>query len=1184
VRRDRGPLKARSEIQKNGPAVAIMKFKELIDRGGTSFKNQSEVDGEDYAKLNRHLSSFKFWRSAPNRGLKLWEHQEAAIGMTTAYLCADRQLPSEKIANEAALVKMPTGTGKSAVITVLCRCLPSIKRILVLTPREALTDQLFRYVRRGFWSRMGLAADDAAIFSDEDGTKAGAPVRAAYIVKLLPSTTRSILNADPSEDRMILVGTLQALDMIRRDAQKAGYPSPTDASLRAIDLLRLIGKFDLVIVDEGHYEPAISWSRAIRDADLPTVLFSATPYRNDYKSFRVRGRFVFNQPIDEALDARIIRKPIFRELDGFSRLPSSLSASSISEDSDDTESDVRLGARDRADAAQFAKALVHAAKSIPRPAGVEHPKIIVRADERAKLEMLHDEIERVSGDDVLTIHHAIERNEPSKRRYNSVKAAQSEPASVKVRYWLHQTKLLEGVDDSSFVAVAVYDVFVNARQLVQQIGRVLRSSDERRKTRQEAVVLASPEMLLRMRQSWSNYLEFEEYCAKNTRYLVTNEVALPERLLETMPDVQYIEGQFRPRFMRDGALSADEVRLPASAAVFRLDGVFDKGAVRSELVEAILNEDRFKPIEISGLPDDVIGIAYYGWRTSPLLTRQFFPEWKLGVCIVVKSDNLVLAHDTEGIVFDAGKLSLGRMDQTDFARGIPASSSGRPVRIARMSSASLDMSERAIRSQATRTRSFENTFTDLLDPAMVPTSAYAFLGNIGRYLGLTRARIRDAFPEPLPLAQYVEWTKTVARQFKDGKRLRNPVFDRYARIATVPTGNEAEAKNILLDLGDSFSDFLHEVDDAGMRTSLVDADHDDLCANVADGEFEIGIGGGRFPCEVAFVEKTARYRITSPALDAHFLAQSPGGRRSASTFTQLLNRTQSFRIIPEKSGIVYANGKFYEPQGFQPRPDGTIAQLQNAVAVPALANIQTEKGENLYFKDRPAWLSGSLFGLFKAMADHAGGEPLPREWGELGRATTRFDLIVCDDDGQEVGDFLAVDTANRTAAIIHAKAASDLHKESVTALEVVGRQALASLAFCSTTALPPKIAEKRWESEVQANAVKLSGLRRVFKNSAGLGITQIEAAVQEAITNRSWSREIWIVAARLMDLDYFSDSVRRGMTNRNWQLLMYIDSLATSCGRGNARLRIFCHNGADVIVSPPKSEKKDRSNPKVPSR
>jgi superfamily II DNA or RNA helicase len=1151
-----------------------MRLSELIARGGTSFNDQSGIDGEGYGKLNRHLSGFTFWQSNQARRRKLWEPQEAALGMAAAYLCADRRMPVEKIANEAALVKMPTGTGKSAVITVLCRCLPFIKRVLVLTPREALTDQLYRYVRRGFWSRMDYTLDGKALFSDEEGAATGNPVQPAYIAKLLPSAVRSILDADPAQGRMILVGTLQAMDMIRRDAQKAINPSPTEESLRAVDLLRLIGKFDLVIVDEGHYEPAISWSRAIRDADLPTVLFSATPYRNDYKSFRVRGRFVFNQPIDEAFQERIIRKPRFEALEGFSRPLSSSSSSPISEFTDDTASDAQPSARDRADAAKFAKALVLAAKSISAPPGVDHPKIIVRADERTKLDMLHDEIERVGGEAALTIHHAIERNDPLKRRFNSVKAAQSIPANAQVRYWLHQTKLLEGIDDSSFVAVAVYDVFGNARQLVQQIGRVLRSSDERRKTRQEAFVLASPEMLSRMQESWNHYLDFERYCARNTRYLVTNEAALPDRLLATMPDIQYIEGQFRPRFMIEGKLEIDDIRLPASAAVFRLGGGFDKSVVRSEIVEAVLNEDRFKPIEISGLPDEAIAIAYYGWQTSPLLTRQFFPEWKLGICIVVRSGNLVLAHDTGGIVFDAGKLGLGRMDQTDFARGIPASSSGRPVRVARISSASLDMSERAIRSQATRTRSFENTFTDLLDPAMVPTSAYAFLGRFGRYLGLTRARIRDALPEPLSLAQYIEWARIVADQFRDSTRVRNPVFERYARVAAVPTDDEADAKNILLDLGDSFSDFLYEVDDVGMRALLVDADHDDLCADVDDGSFEIGIGGERFQCEIAFVERTARYRIRSRDLDARFLAQSPGGRRSASTFTQLLNRTQSFRIIPEKSGIVYANGNFYEPQGFQPRPDGTIAQLQNAVAVPVLANIMTEKGEDLYDKDRSAWTTGSLFGLFKAMADRDAGRPLPPEWGDLGRAATRFDLIVCDDDGQEVGDFLAIDTSNRTAAIIHAKASSDLHKESVTAIEVVGRQALASLAFCSTTSLPPKIAEKRWESEVQANKVKLSGLNRVFKNSAGLGIKQIETAVQEAVTNRSWSREIWIVAARLMDLNYLAESVRAGMTNRNWQLLMYIDGLATACGRGNVRLRIFCHDGADVTVSPPKRRKK----------
>jgi hypothetical protein len=41
----------------------------------------------------------------------------------------------------------------------------------------------------------------------------------------------------------------------------------------------------------------------------------------------------------------------------------------------------------------------------------------------------------------------------------------------------------------------------------------------------------------------------------------------------------------------------------------------------------------------------------------------------------------------------------------------------------------------------------------------------------------------------------------------------------------------------------------------------------------------------------------------------------------------------------------------------------------------------TEKGEGLCGRDRSAWTRESLFGLFKAMADHDAGRPLPPEWG-----------------------------------------------------------------------------------------------------------------------------------------------------------------------------------------------------------
>jgi hypothetical protein len=433
--------------------LRYMKLQDLIKDQRTSLERGEHVDGEAYGRFTRHLSLFRFWPTEQSRSRKLWSHQVAAISLGAAYLSADRKLPIEGIANEAALIKMATGTGKSAVISVVCRALPTIRRALVLTPREALTDQLYRYIRRDFWSTMGFDVGQGPAAFHDDGSRTGQAVPEAYITKLLPSSVGSILHAAGAHQRLVLVGTLQALDQIRRTSTKrSNDPAEDTAATQALQMLDLIRNFDLVVVDEGHYEPAISWSRAIRDADLPTILFSATPYRNDYKSFRVRGRFVFNQPIQEALAEKIIRRPIFKSLDSSSpsnpdRQGEVVEVRSAGSESEDTERVSPLSARDTADVAQFVESLVKALAALPSFPGVNHPKIIVRADDNAKLELLQSEISRVAGARALLIHHAQQRNDDGLLRYHSVKAAYRREDNRAVRYWLHQTSLERVLDE-----------------------------------------------------------------------------------------------------------------------------------------------------------------------------------------------------------------------------------------------------------------------------------------------------------------------------------------------------------------------------------------------------------------------------------------------------------------------------------------------------------------------------------------------------------------------------------------------------------------------------------------------------------------------------------------------------------------------------------------------------------------
>lgn len=1151
-----------------------MDLKELVSDPRTSLRVQTGINRTKYAGTYGHLSNYVFWSAAADEQRQIWEHQRAAACLLAAYLNSDRTIARESIRNEAALVKMATGAGKSAVITLLCRCMPQIKRVLVVTPRIALTDQLHDYIRSHFWTTMGLAGANKTSTYTDDGAEAGATVEPAYIAQLLPSRINSILEHSHTQERIVLVGTLQALDQVRRTSTKppSDDPAKNQEIHAAGKMMNLIQTFDLVVVDEGHYEPAISWSRAIREADLPTVLFSATPYRNDYKSFRVRGRFVFNQSVQEALSCNIIRKPSFSLLD-ISALPegdappSVNDGSAVQSDADDTEDskDGRdLTAAERADARMFVAGLVKNLKQLVPPAELVNWKVIVRAERLPKLVLLQELLKELSGEDALVIHHAVTSDEQDRLRYKTVKSAQSAD-NDSVRFWLHETKLLEGVDDPSFIAVAIYDNFGNARQLVQQIGRVLRSSDPSRTTEQQASVYALPRHHAVIERSWSRYLEFEEYCSKNTEHVVISEAALPDRLISGLPDLQYVEGQFRPRYMLEDELSAEDIQLPASAAVFDFKGAeFDKEFLLREVSEAILGNDRFQPMEINGLPANAVAVAYYGWRTSPWLTRQFFPEWTLGVCILVKVEDLVFAHDTGGIVFDSAKLEMTRLAQNDLARGIPKSSDDRRVRVIRMSAASLDMSERAIRAQATRTASFEETFTDLLDPGMFPTSAFGRVGLHGRYLGFTQARVRDTRPMLLPLSEYLTWAEEVAKDIATNPLPQNPVFGRYAKLVSAPNKDGGAPKNVLIDLGDSFEDYRSQ-DDVSLRILMQDVDNPDLCADVdEDGNFDVEIAGKSYKCNIEYREKTGRYRIASAGLDQYFQAMTQSGRRSAFTFSELLNRTQSFRVIPALVDVVYANGKFYMPQGLEQREDGSFPQMDNLVAVPILRDLQTEKGERIYPNDKVAWRARSQFGAIKAICELLPGEPVPDQYGQLGQDLAQFDLVICDDDGNEIGDFLAIDTQQRRVCIIHAKASDEVSLAAVSAVQVVGRQALSSLAFCSGISVTPRVTEERWGTEVNANGKKLDGLSRIFKNANNLDLPSARKAALDALRNKSWNKEIWIVASRLLNRSVFQDRLENNKDNLTMQTSMFLASLTTSCARANARLRIYCHESAPV--------------------
>src|SRR5258708_21574096 len=112
-----------------------MGIRDLVHDLRTSVDDEvaASVDDKSYGATVRYLQKYRFWEGAKPA---LYEHQRRAIETVAAYIAADPHLPERPNLIEAALLKLPAGTGKSGIVAVLGRCLPTVNRALVLTPRE----------------------------------------------------------------------------------------------------------------------------------------------------------------------------------------------------------------------------------------------------------------------------------------------------------------------------------------------------------------------------------------------------------------------------------------------------------------------------------------------------------------------------------------------------------------------------------------------------------------------------------------------------------------------------------------------------------------------------------------------------------------------------------------------------------------------------------------------------------------------------------------------------------------------------------------------------------------------------------------------------------------------------------------------------------------------------------------
>lgn len=925
---------------------------------------------------------------------RLWKHQRDALNFLIAHLNASPKLGP-------CLVRMPTGTGKTGVIAWLSmKSAPGVT--LVLTPWTNLRDQMVESLERGFWTRAKIAAP-------------GLGVRT-----LLPSNVKAVLDDKKAK---VIVSSLAALTDLRRDAPQ---------SYR--DLAK---KIDLVVVDEGHYEPAVEWGRSVKELGKPTVLLTATPYRNDLKLFHISQpkKSVWQFRHHQAQSRRVIRSLDFQSL-GASADLNDLIASFVSFWQTVTAANDLVSVTPRA--------IICCADSI------------AIAEVVAKL--------KGAGIAVLGVHDRFS-NDPAKGHFHDVP-----PIDTKADVWVHQHKLVEGLDDHRFCCVALFCPIQNDRKLVQQVGRALRR-DKSDRDGKSALLLAPDDF--DVERSWQAYLEFE----KHSELVTTGHYRkVVDQLLKSQPAAEYFDGRFRKRFNVADLKKDPKVTISPSVLVRSVSSTFTLDAYVRDCTDTllmadaiILGPDEFAPCVQE--PDRALWV-YASVQNSRLLERDALYEIKLEAHCAVLSGGYLLISDSAGNY----PVEILEDHSTGLAPGHLSGLLDGTFKLTNLSVSSAIPFDNVVRAAEIRGQDIGRIPASLTDRVQICRSARGSSQAHGRrYVGLKRGRVRQELSshqkKTYSMSDFVIWCQDVAKVLGSGAA-GNAVFGRY--MQTCPPPANLVARTICVDL-------------VRMDTILVAGGSGQVRATRSSGDLKAVNGvPNRFEVTLIF-ERVAVPRVEisekliveyQPPKKRFWFKSSdgsqirvdlsdprfPGGR----SLHDYLNVNQELVLIGLGGGEVVYQGRDFYAIDYR---NAERALLERITTLSSATKCDTEKGTEAQIKLAKVAKSTTfpIGSLFNAIVSEKGVIPFDE------------DLLICDDLSSECGDFVAADLQGRKLALLHAKV-GDGAKISASAFHEVVAQAIKNLAYLTPNAGTPK-GVGSWKSAAVWNR---TGVLKIFKAPAGI--------------------------------------------------------------------------------------------------
>jgi superfamily II DNA or RNA helicase len=1138
---------------------------------------------------------------------KLFPHQKSARATIATYL---EQFDSLK-GDGCAVICHPTGSGKTFIIAGVAQFPPASEMsrpggCLIVSPRSAIRDQLVVELGSGiFVDKLGLpetAEVPKTVFclgslkhlnesAADNLNRALRRLVPARLERFQRSQNQRILSDENeqlldtySAGRGIAICTIQWLERLRRE-HRDDYRALKDAT-------------GMVLFDEGHYEPAVSWSRTIRSINCPTILLSATPFRNDLRSFLV-SLDKENSHFDiyhykDAKDAGYIRnvkvevRPFFGTADGFV-------------EDVNTVCSARYGKRDA------------------------WPRIIVScSDANSIREVGKAFISREFS--VMAVHEKFRNSASGDNNPSWQRKDLPAPRETDAQVWIHQRKLLEGIDDPRFQVLALYDPLRNGRELVQQIGRVLRKS---RNDQEEEEALVLDYFRGQIRSDWNAFLRYDKELKRESLEKMLSRKSLYAKLLDWMPEVEYQGGRFRRRFdLSNFSPVLNDILIKKQVYLRRTGDDFSLQAVTAQQMEEIeRNCIDAKCVYQSGQVSVIVVLR----EASPdFLNTSYYvqPKHQLKVIAHLPHRSVLAIYDSENQGLGAGISQLPRLSYNEISRLV---GSEHGDRVLSASSRNTNLSNRVVRTRAVRAPSLEAVPSSLDDHGHVLANVTGWerrsdvihedhsvflseisgdqpeelaqrilgaeadefvhdreFGPVRRYVSLSTGRISETGPQ-LRLPYFLAWLEGLLRrtegdsQFPDSRG----IFNRYASSTEIPA--DPLAQNLLLDLYDIEDDYefvtIQPESGGGESEGRKPLEHSDLCLDRRDVDssgsepkavFCLELNGQEFEVHLSFNRSAGRYRF-EPAPDSGLDDLVRPAKHGDVPFSRRINQSQSFNVLPEDLSRIYVHGSFFAP-GLRFGDDFNEAHFfvgKCLVPCARLEGVSEEKGRHVCLADGSAstsrmgesYAENTLFNLIDSWGDDAPSD-LGIAFDQLGftsvgqeeqfKRSVGFNptLLVCDDMDKESADFLLASEDEGVVALVHAKASSSRRPYSASALQEVCAQAQKNSNLFSFFSLAEPSNLARWNRPHRFNSLSVRDRVRIPRGESAEAVWE---RLKDLLLNPQTRKEIWIVLGNTLSNSEVREQIQSPTpVPEVIQLNHLIETTIANAGSLGAKLRIFC--------------------------